>query len=260
MAVSKWSGNTFVWWEMNTQHPVSLKGVHYTGGAGRERQRQDCECVLMGIIWRWKTNGTAVGLQPTPLNVCSRWECLFLLNLWIVYQSLGELQMVDSGTEFNLISHCLIGQRKNRISHEKHVKPSLSNLLGEKPYLLRQLIDGESNWFLVETIRRQQVKFIIVLTFKMFDQCSVGTQGEEAQFYMRGRNSSANTACKQRQRVVSEWDLAWITECTSTWCLVDKMRNSAQPIKLDVTLIWLVSHAAYAPDKRFSQNPISINC
>lgn len=51
----------------------------------------------------------------------------------------------------------------------------------------------------------------------MFDRCSVRSWMEEPWLDERGRNSSTSTACKQRQEQVSERDLCWITECTSTW-------------------------------------------
>lgn len=55
-----------------TCEPEGSTCIH-TYRAGRERRRQECECVLMGIIWRWKTNGTAVGLQLKRLTIFSKW-------------------------------------------------------------------------------------------------------------------------------------------------------------------------------------------
>lgn len=86
-----WNGSTFVWRGTDTLQPVSLKRVHYTGGAGGGRWRWECEWGLMGIIWRWKTNVAAGGMQPKPPAIHAGWICG--LFCWSELQPLGDLTL-----------------------------------------------------------------------------------------------------------------------------------------------------------------------
>lgn len=85
MAGKLWNGSTFVWRGTDTLQRASLKRAHYTGGG---RWRQECEWGLMGIIWRWKTNGAA-GRKPPAVH--ARWLCG--LFCWRELQPLRDLTL-----------------------------------------------------------------------------------------------------------------------------------------------------------------------
>lgn len=75
---------------------------------------------------------------------------------------------------------------------------------------LVDLVFGRTLYFFSQTADRKagrhsscvnRCKFIIVLTFKKLDQILLPEPGEKRQIYMCGRDSTANTACKQKQKV-----------------------------------------------------------
>lgn len=144
-----WNGSTFVWRGTDTLQPVSLKRVHYTGGAGGAgggRWRKVETRLWMGA------NGDNMEME----NKCCCWRdaaktsshpCR--MNMWFVL-----LKWTSTSGRFNII---YVNKEQNYWKKRTHKWKTVG-----REYFFSLLVLAD--------ISCHQVKFITVLTFKTLDQ------------------------------------------------------------------------------------------